>query len=281
MVIVQKRVGQLCNQLFAIAHFAAAAIENDYWVLYPCFEYPLDQFPKINTNPKLKVIRSGRSMNRMVHGFFKFLRLTVPNSPWHRCYLAEGLPFVNMGSPEFVAAAKKKIVACEGWGFRDGESVTKHHSLIAELFRPSKTTEVKVQEFISEKRLDQNVVVVGFHVRRTDYRTFRNGEYYYDDVAWLSWIRQARSAFDSNAKRFVGVIFSDEDVSALVNSANELIGALGGIYEDLCLLAKCDYIIGPPSTFSAWASFIGQVPLLHMTKADMQVIPSLFQVANW
>ena len=281
MVIVQKRVGQLGNQLFAIAHFTAAAIENDYQVLCPCFEFPLDQFPNINTNPNVKVFRSGCRMNRLVHGFFKFLRLTVPNSPWHRCYLAEGFSFVNVGSPEFVADAQKKVVACEGFGFRDGESVIKHHRLIAELFRPSRATEVKVQEFISEKRLDQNVVIVGLHVRRRDYRTYRNGEYYYDDAAWLSWIRQARAVFGSNAKPFVGMIFSDEDVSALVNSANDLIRAPGGIYEDLCLLAKCHYIIGPPSTFSGWASFTGRVPLLHMTKADMQVTPALFQVVNW
>ena len=281
MVIIQKRVGQLGNQLFAIAHFTAAAIENDYRVLCPCFEHRLGEFPNINTNRNLKVFRAGRRMNRLVHGFFKFLRLVVPNSPLHRCYLSEGLPFVNVGSPEFVADAHKKIVACEGFGFRDSESVIKHHRLIAELFRPSKATEDKVQEFIIEKRLNHNVVVVGFHVRRTDFRTYRNGEYYYDDIAWLSWIRQARTVFGSNARRFVGLIFSDEDVSALVNSANDLIRAPGGIYEDLCMLSKCHYIIGAPSTFSGWASFTGRVPLLHMTKADMPVIPALFQIANW
>jgi hypothetical protein len=281
MVIIHKRVGQLGNQLFAIAHFTAAAIENDYRVLYPCFEHCLGEFPNINRNRHLKVIRAGGRMNRLLHVFFKLMRLTFPNSPWHRCYLAEDLPFVNVGSPEFVADAHKKIVACEGFGFRDSESVIKHHRLIAELFRPSKATEDKVQEFISEKRLNHNVIIVGFHVRRTDYRTYRNGEYYYHDIAWLSWIRQARTVFGSDARPFVGLIFSDEDVSALVNSANDLIRAPGGVYEDLCMLSKCHYIIGPPSTFSSWASFTGRVPLLHVTKADMQVIPALFQIANW
>ena len=78
MVIIQKRVGQLGNQLFAIAHFTAAAIENDYRVLCPCFEHCLGEFPNINTNRNLKVLRAGRRTNRLVHGFFKFLRLGVP-----------------------------------------------------------------------------------------------------------------------------------------------------------------------------------------------------------
>jgi hypothetical protein len=34
----------------------------------------------------------------------------------------------------------------------------------------------------------------------------------------------------------------------------------GHFIEDLYALASCDYIIGPPSTFSQWASFYGNVP---------------------
>ena len=106
-----------------------------------------------------------------------------------------------------------------------------------------------MEHFISEKCLHRNVVMVGFHVRRADYRFYRNGAYYYEDVAWLSWIRQARRAFRSNAKRFVGLISSDEDVSSLVNSADDLIRVPGGTYEDLCLLSKCHYLIGPTEHF--------------------------------
>jgi len=35
----------------------------------------------------------------------------------------------------------------------------------------------------------------------------------------------------------------------------------GHFIEDLYTLASCDYIIGPPSTFTMWASFYGRVPL--------------------
>lgn len=31
--------------------------------------------------------------------------------------------------------------------------------------------------------------------------------------------------------------------------------------QDLYILSQCDYIVGPPSSFSMWASFYGQVKL--------------------
>src|SRR5947207_14384136 len=117
MVIIQKRVGQLGNQLFAIAHFTAAAIENDYRVLCPCFEHCLGEFPNINTNRNLKVLRAGRRMNRLGHGAFKFLRLAVSNSLWHWGYLSESLPFVNVGSPEVGGVVPKRTLAYRGFGF--------------------------------------------------------------------------------------------------------------------------------------------------------------------
>lgn len=38
---------------------------------------------------------------------------------------------------------------------------------------------------------------------------------------------------------------------------------------DMYALSQCDYIIGPPSTFNAWASFVGDVPLFSLYKRDL------------
>jgi len=35
----------------------------------------------------------------------------------------------------------------------------------------------------------------------------------------------------------------------------------GDAANDIYLLSCCDYIVGPYSSFSQWASFVGQVPL--------------------
>ena len=44
--------------------------------------------------------------------------------------------------------------------------------------------------------------------------------------------------------------------------------APGTALEDLHALAGCDYLIGPPSTFGAWASFHGDVPRYTIMAAD-------------
>ena len=279
MVIIQKRVGQLGNQLFAIAHFAAAAIEHDYKVVYPCFQDSLDHFPKINSNNNLKVFHAGPRLNRLIHRGFKLLRLVIPKSPWHQCYFAEDAPCVDIGSPEFVKKARKKLIACEGgyWLFEDSSSLMKHHHQIIDLFQPNKATENRIQDFINCHHLDRNIVMVGFHIRRSDYRTYRNGEYFYDDAAWKTWIQQARLTFGSSSRRFVGVIFSDEDMSALVGSANDLIISQGNMFDDLCLMSRCHYLLGPPSSFSGWASFVGRVPLLALVNRDVEINRNAFE----
>ena len=40
---------------------------------------------------------------------------------------------------------------------------------------------------------------------------------------------------------------------------------------DLYGLAACDYIIGPPSTYSHWASFWGKGPLRPLDSSDLQL----------
>jgi len=47
--------------------------------------------------------------------------------------------------------------------------------------------------------------------------------------------------------------------------------------EDLYALAECDYIIGPPSTYTLWASFYGDTPLWFMEhKGDIPDLSAFF-----
>ena len=50
--------------------------------------------------------------------------------------------------------------------------------------------------------------------------------------------------------------------------------------EDLYALAKCDYIFGPVSTFSQWASFYGNKPLFSLYDSDTRLESGKFTVSD-
>ena len=51
----------------------------------------------------------------------------------------------------------------------------------------------------------------------------------------------------------------------------------GHIVEDMYAMAEADLLIGPPSTYTGWASFYGKVPLVVMESADdsVEIPPSV------
>jgi len=49
---------------------------------------------------------------------------------------------------------------------------------------------------------------------------------------------------------------------------------------DLCALANCDWIFGPISTFSQWASFYGNKPLLNLYRSEDRVELAKFKVSD-
>ncbi len=186
----------------------------------------------------------------------------------------------DLNSPEFEEIARKPIVVCEGFAFRAIESVAHNYEWLQSLFRMHPRIAQSVSGFEESNKL-VGKTVVGFHVRRGDYRSYRGGEFFYDDACWLKWIEQARGLFGSEENKFVGVLFSNEDIEQLVASGPDLISAPGDMYEDLLMLQRCHKIIGPPSTFSGWASFISGVPMQPLVSRSENIREEQFKPVQW
>ena len=114
---------------------------------------------------------------------------------------------------------------------------------------------------IQAKRQEVDVLV-GVHLRRTDFAEYQGGAYYFDDKAYANWMRQLTVCAELAEQR-VGFLLSSDATVHLEHfdgfNVFRIPDALS--IEDLHALSACDYIMGPPSTFSMWASFYGNVPL--------------------
>lgn len=43
-------------------------------------------------------------------------------------------------------------------------------------------------------------------------------------------------------------------------------------------MSQCDYLIGPPSTFTGWASYIGNVPLKYIESKNIDFTLEDFKI---
>jgi Glycosyl transferase family 11 len=170
---------------------------------------------------------------------------------------------------------KSNILFCKGWHFRSYDTTLKYRSLYQKLFNPS----------INKKALDKlwlnnendGSKIIGVHIRRGDYLSFLDGIYFYEDLVYIDKMKQLAALLNYKC-RFI--IFSNDhhlNISKFNCEFEKILVSNNSAVEDHYLMSKCDYIIGPPSTFSMWASYIGETLLYHInTKSDVVTLDKFY-----
>jgi hypothetical protein len=172
--------------------------------------------------------------------------------------------------------ADAKTVFTYGWRFRAPDAVQKHAETIRAFFRPIEAVEKSSRETMDRLRQRGNIVV-GVHVRRGDYRGWKEGKHFYEVSRYAAWMRDIAAQFPGCKVSFF--VSSDEPRSqSEFDNLPVEIGS-GPPVNDLWTLSKCDFVFGPPSTFSQWASFYGKVPLLHLRGNDDRIEVEKFRIS--
>jgi hypothetical protein len=118
--------------------------------------------------------------------------------------------------------------------------------------------------------------LVGVHVRQDDYRSFKGGRYYYSHRQYRHLMEQVCTAYADRPVSFL--VCSDDPVPADAFAGLDVLYGNGHELEDLYALAACDRLMGPPSTYSRWASFYGKVPRLEISDPEIAPRPERFRV---
>lgn len=155
-----------------------------------------------------------------------------------------------------------KIYFVQGWLFRSNDLFKKYTKEIKSFFEPTQFYKNQIEDFFLKNFGKQKSILIGIHVRLGDYKTFENGIYYYPIHKYLALVAELKVLFAEQNPGFL--ICSNEKltIDETVIKDLKITFAPGHELLDLYCLAKCDFIAGPPSTFSMWASFYGDVPLL-------------------
>jgi hypothetical protein len=278
-LIIAAKSGQLGNRLFTSANYMAFALEHGYWLLNPSFDDYAPHFEGTRNN---------------LLGAFPALPIQVPSNSWmrHRCYelnrtlcksgkfnvinIERGKAFSLRDESFQIQIRKNSLNFIQGWLFREGwfiedrDLLAQYSPVIKDYFQPLGRYRKTISQFMATLRRDY-AIVIGMHVRQGDYQAFKAGRYFYESDRYFELIKSLNEQLNNANVCFVICSNVEQDLEPL-RGLNVCAG-IGGLVEDMYLLAECDYIIGPPSSYSMWASFYGDKPLYMLR--DVEVVPRL------
>jgi len=260
MIIFNEQKNQLCNRLFAFLPSIAFALENNEKMLVLFFsEKYLSLFPNLAQHRLIKFSLSCKDV--YPKGWLKALYLITKGIGKTAVFGRKEFSFLD------VSRNRTRLLFVRGWKDRYAPSyLAKHHEAIQTLFEPTIHVKTMVNSALP---LSEDTVLIGVHIRRGDYKNYKNGIYYYSDDVYAHYMDQLQSILSSQDKKVSFLLCSNEPISEtlLLNYPVIRIPTNDPMME-LHALSCCDFLIGPPSTFSQWASFIGKVPLKFIRSKD-------------
>jgi Glycosyl transferase family 11 len=268
MLVISAKSGKLGNRLFLFANFIAFAIENDLTVSNPAFEdyaeyfrYTTKDILCLYPTPRLK-FKGNKWLRQQYYNLNRYL---ARSSHFCTINIQRNKPF-NWSNYNIQKELNlNKINFFQGWLFRDGWFVEdipnfkKHRNIICNYFQPIEKHQLNINNLIFRVR-QQAKIVIGVHIRQGDYQQHQNGRYFYSIEDYAKIMKLVTKLFPEKQTIFFICSNVKQDYS---NYFHDISYALGNhhIVEDMYCLAECDYIIAPPSSYSMWSSFYGDVPL--------------------
>lgn len=267
MLVISAKSGQLGNRLLLFANFMAFAMENKLTVFNPAFEEYAEFFQSTAKDflccypaPPFSIKRN-KLLGKYYYNFNSYL---TKSGRFNTIELKRDKPF-NWSNSTIVEQLKPgSINFFKGWLFRDGwfvdETVNlrKHGDAIRAYFQPLKKYQENVSKLISSIR-SKTDVLIGVHIRQGDYQQHQNGRYFYQVEQYLKVMESAQALFPEKKVTFL-ICSNNKQEQDQFQHLSHVFGN-NHIIEDMYSLAECDYIIGPPSSYTMWASFYGERPL--------------------
>jgi hypothetical protein len=296
LLIVGLRCGRLGNRIVLFANLIAYAAEHGYRLVNVTFHsyasffettrrdvycrYPIakrrslfDLIPGVaaairKTRIFVHIIRRVSLLNEKLPLFGKRV-FTLRERPGQLIILLE--------TPEVQAQIEDaRILFVYGWVFRAPGAMRRQAEKVRAYFRPIAEYERASTQAVALLRKDAEVVI-GVHVRQEDYRRWRQGTCFFTMPQYASWMRELADQFPGQKVSFL--VCSDEPRHQEEFPGLPVGFGPGSPMGDLYSLAKCDYILGPLSSYSQWASFYGNKPLYQLTDSKDRLDRRKFRVS--
>ena len=260
MRIICDAPGQTCNRLWTYVASVAQCLAEKKRMVIIFFDWTIEDFPNL------------------LHCPFIFFPL------YHKWYLERGNGWNNYKGLTWKTTHNDtwdrifKFFGCiKGWSTRDDtQYLRRTKKELQHIFRPKDEIMNKAMGMISEMGKTSDLII-GVHIRRGDYATWNNGRFFYELGEYHQFMRRIQKLYKE--KRVAFFISSNESFPLDIFEGcqcQRFEKEPSGDILDLYTLSLCDRIIGPFSSYSRWASFIGEVPLCFLETKNQQFSENSF-----
>ena len=264
MRVICDAPGQTCNRLWTYLASVAQCIAEKKKMVIIFYDWTIEDFPNLLHAPFIYYPLWQPWFLRLPKGWGWYKHLTwkvTHNKVWDFIFKFLGFKkgWYTMDDTRYLVETKKELQY---------------------VFRPREEIIGKAESMISNihKKAD---IVVGVHIRHGDYKTFHNGRYFYTLEEFHEMMLRIQAIYKEQQVAFF--ISSNEDFNLSFFEGchcYRFSKEPSGDILDLYTLSLCDRIIGPWSTYSRWASFIGEVPLCFIENKDQTFTDKSFSVVT-
>jgi len=297
LFVISGRCGRMANRIILFANFIALAEEQGHRVANPTFHSYARFFEATRNDIYCRYPRATRrswwdivpGVSGAIRSTRLFFRLARAFGLWNERHpvfgkriftLREtpGQTITELDGPEVQTKIRDaRIIFVNGWNFRAPELMRRHAEKVRSHFRPIAEIAQASRAAVEQIR-QQADVVVGVHIRHGDYRTWREGKCFFPASQYGTWMKELGEQFEGCRTAFF--VCSDEPRNEREFPGLRVGLGAGSAAGDLCALARCDYILGPVSTFSMWASFYGNKPLFLIRDGKARIERGEFRVSD-
>lgn len=262
MIIISDAPGQTCNRMWSYVGSVAECVALNKKMAILFFDETIENFPHFLHSQIIYFPLWNKWCLEHFNGWKIYKGLTWRikfkyNKTWNS--ISKMFGFTN------------------GWQTRsDNRYLKQTLPELKYIFQPKDEILQKAKTIIENLRKGSDMVI-GVHIRRGDYASWQNGRFYYELETYHQLMMRLKKLYEG--RRISFFISSNEEFSLDIfdDCKCERFGREpSGAILDLYTLALCDRLIGPFSTYSRWASFIGEVPLCFIETKEQQFTEDSF-----
>jgi Glycosyl transferase family 11 len=265
-IIIDRRCGRLGNSIYRLANVISFSIDNNltvwdasmhimgYSKLFPNIDRRLFLvYPDSKMLPfSFKLSHEIQAMMIQCAGLSGMFKIYT-NKEWKEIVL--DLP--RMFPPGV------NTVILRGFHYNADDCVRRNAAYLRRFFAPAKQVISTAKSHFAGLAACSDVVVA-VHIRHGDYRTWRDGQFFFELEYYAQAMDQMMKFLPRKKVQFI--LFSDDKGlnMSTFKGFNSVFSEHGAAI-DWFLMSLCDYVIAPLySTFSGWASFYGETPIFRL-----------------